>query len=228
MPSLSPGGGTHRVGLLGGSFNPGHAGHLEISRLALERLRLDEVWWLVSPQNPLKAAAGMASFEERLEAARAFTTDRRIRVTGVERDLDTRYTMDTLRALKGCYPGVRFVWIMGADNLADVCRWKGWPGIFRTVAIAVFARPSYSLRALTGRAARRFRAARIAESRAGRLAYMRPPAWVFLNRPHNPASGTRIRADRLGAMDLKGANHTKQEESPRRGAHARAGGKSPG
>ena len=201
MSSLSLGSGARRVGLLGGSFNPGHGGHLKISRLALERLRLDEVWWLVSPQNPLKTSAGMAPFEVRLEAARALNTDERIRVTGVERELGTRYTKDTLCALKGRFPGVRFVWIMGADNMAEVCRWKGWPGIFRTVAIAVFARPAYSSRAMSGRAARRFRAARIGESRAGRLADMHPPAWVFLNRPRNPASATRIRAGRLGATD---------------------------
>ena len=198
---MNPGGGVRRVGLLGGSFNPAHEGHLEISRLALERLRLDEVWWLVSPQSPLKAAAGMAPFEARLKAAGALVRDRRIRVTGVERELGTRYTRDTLCALKGRFPGIRFVWIMGADNLAQVCRWKGWPGIFRTVAIAVFARPSYSLRALSGRAARRFRGARLGETRAGRLADMRPPAWVFLSRPRNPASATRIRARRPGATD---------------------------
>ena len=201
MPSVSPGGGARRVGLLGGSFNPGHAGHLEISRLALARLRLDEVWWLVSPQNPLKAAAGMAPFAARLEAARALNTDPRIRVTGIEREFGTRYTKDTLGALKGRFPGVRFVWIMGADNMAEVCRWKAWPAIFRTVAIAIFARPSYSLRALSGRAARRFRRARIGESQAGRLAGMSPPAWVFLNRPRNPASATRIRARRQGRTD---------------------------
>ncbi len=201
MPFLNSRRGARRVGLLGGSFNPGHAGHLEISRLALDRLRLDEVWWLVSPQNPLKAAAGMAPFEARLEAARAFHTDPRLRVTGVERELGTRYTKDTLHALKGRFPGIRFVWIMGADNMARVCRWKSWPGIFRSVAIAVFARPSYSSRALSGRAARRFGTARVAESRAGGLADMRPPAWVFLNRPRNPASATRIRARRQGATD---------------------------
>ena len=201
MPSLNPVGAARRVGLLGGSFNPAHDGHLEISRLALERLRLDEVWWLVSPQNPLKAAAGMAPFEARLEAAGAFVRDRRIRVTGIEGELGTRYTKDTLRALKGRFPGVRFVWIMGADNLAQMCRWKGWPGIFRAVAIAVFARPSYSSRALSGRAARRFRTARVGETRAGRLAGMHPQAWVFLSRPRNPTSATRIRARRQGVTN---------------------------
>ncbi|HJO71596.1 MAG: nicotinate-nucleotide adenylyltransferase [Rhodospirillales bacterium] len=200
MPSLNPDGGARRVGLLGGSFNPAHEGHLEISRQALEQLRLDEVWWLVSPQNPLKTAADMAPFEGRVEAARALVGDGRIRVTGIECELGTRYTRDTVCALKGRFPAVRFVWIMGADNLAEVCRWKGWPGIFRTVAIAVFARPSYSFRALSGRAARRFRAARQGVARASRLADMRPPAWVFLNRPRNPASATRIRARRQGAI----------------------------
>ncbi len=115
--------------------------------------------------------------------------------------MGTRYTQDTLHALKGRFPGVRFVWIMGADNLAQMCRWKSWPDIFRTVAIAVFARPSYSSRALSGRAARRFGSARIGEPRAARLADMHPPAWVFLSRPRNPASATRIRARRQGAID---------------------------
>ena len=183
-----------RIGLLGGSFNPAHSGHLHISERALERLRLDAVWWLVSPQNPLKPAAGMAPLETRLEAARAVAGHPRILVTDIESELGTRYTIDTLAALKARFPGHRFVWLMGADILHQLPRWKGWRGIFRSVAIAVFARPSYSLKATSGRAARLFAGARVRPSRAGSLAAMRPPAWVFINTPRDATSAARIRA----------------------------------
>lgn len=185
-----------RVGLLGGSFNPAHAGHLHVSRLALERLRLDQVWWLVSPQNPLKAEAGMATLDERLAIARQVAADPRIRVDALEIELGTRYTADTLDALKARFPALRFVWLMGADILAELPRWKRWRHVFRAVPIAVFARPTYSLRARSGRAARRFAAARQPASRAPDLAAMRPPAWVFLRIPLHGASASRIRARR--------------------------------
>ena len=195
---LAPGGpaARARVGLLGGSFNPAHGGHLHISRQALERLGLDQVWWLVSPQNPLKPAAGMAPLDKRLAQARAIVDDRRIVVTAIERDLGTRYAVDTLRLLKRRYPGTRFVWVMGADNLVQVPRWKRWRTVFRMVPIAVFARPTYSSRALSGRAARRFAGARVRAARARGLADQRPPAWVFLRTPLHAASATRIRARR--------------------------------
>lgn len=183
-----------RVGLLGGSFNPAHAGHVHISRLALKRLALDQVWWLVSPQNPLKPTAGMAPLETRLATARAVAGDAGIRVGAVERELGTRYTADTLAALAHRFPGVRFVWLMGADILIQMPRWKRWRDVFRAVPIAVFARPSYSLRALSGPAARRFADARQRSSRAPDLAAMMPPAWVFLRIPLHPASASRIRA----------------------------------
>ena len=182
-----------RVGLLGGSFNPAHEGHLHISRLALDRLALDQVWWLVSPQNPLKPGHDMAPLDQRLAAAQRLADDPDIRVTDMERRLGTRYTADTLDALKYCHPEVRFVWIMGADNLIQISRWRRWTMLFKAVPIAVFARPSYSLRALSGRAARRFASARKLESRAGGLAAMRPPAWMFLHTPLVSASATRIR-----------------------------------
>jgi len=186
-----------RIGLLGGSFNPAHEGHLHISRLALDRLELDRVWWLVSPQNPLKAEAGMAPFSERLAAARAVAAgDPRITVTDIERQLDTRYSADTLKALKALCPRARLVWLMGADLLGQIDRWKGWRDLFRSVPVAIFARPTYSLRALDSRAARRFRRYRIDRSRAGALADMDPPAWVFLNTPLNWQSATRIRRRR--------------------------------
>ena len=187
-----------RVGLLGGSFNPAHAGHLHITTLALERLRLDEIWWLVSPQNPLKPAGGMAPFAQRLATARRLARDPRIRVSDTERRLGTRFTVDTVRALKARHPDCAFVWIMGADNLVQIPRWKSWRALFRTVAIAVFGRPTYAFRALSGRAARRFRTARTPQALAGTLADRPPPAWVFVRGPLSVVSATRIRTGRRG------------------------------
>jgi nicotinate-nucleotide adenylyltransferase len=197
-----------RIGLLGGSFNPAHSGHLHISRLALERLRLDELWWLVSPQNPLKPEAGMAPLAERLETARAVAAGEAIQVTDMERELGTRYTVDTLRALRKRFPDARFVWLMGADILQQIPRWKDWRAIFRTVPIAVFPRPTYSFKALSGRAARRFAGARVRASRAGALAAMRPPAWVFLRTPPIAISARRIRAQRETPRDRRGRGET--------------------
>lgn len=183
-----------RIGLLGGSFNPAHAGHVHISRLALERLALDELWWLVSPQNPLKPKEGMAPLVERLAGAKtAAKADPRIKPTDIERELGTTYTADTLEALKLRFLDADFVWIIGADNLRQMHRWHAWRTIFRTVPIAVFPRAPYSLRALGGRAARRFDAWRIPETRAKRLAGLKPPAWVFLRTPLHGESATRIR-----------------------------------
>ena len=191
--------GKRRIGLLGGSFNPAHAGHRYISLQALKRLALDEVWWMVSPQNPLKPAAGMAPFAERLAQAAAVADHARIRVTDIEQQLGTVYTADTLRALLPRFPQCRFVWLMGADNLAQIWQWKDWQTIFTRIPIAVFARPPYSPRILSGKAAKRFASRRVAETRARHLADMQAPAWVFFhNRPHT-GSATRIRAWRVAA-----------------------------
>jgi nicotinate-nucleotide adenylyltransferase len=187
---------SRAIGLLGGSFNPAHAGHRHISELALKRLGLDEVWWLVSPQNPLKPVAGMAPFAERLAGARAIARHPRIRVTAMEADLKTTYTAETLRRLTRRFPHIRFVWLMGADNLAQIHHWKDWTQIFNTVAVAVLARPSYCLRALANLAAHRFSRNRVSESESGALRRRRPPAWVFLVGPLNPLSATAIRARR--------------------------------
>jgi len=187
-----------RVGLLGGSFNPAHGGHLHISREALRRLALDEIWWLVSPQNPLKPASGMALLAERIAAARAIATDPRIRVTDLEARLGTAYTADTLKVLNTRFPRTRFVWLMGADNLVQLRHWDRWPGIFRAAPIAVFARPSYCLVALTDLAARRFAGRRVAPGRARRLAELAPPAWVFFPSRLDTRSATQIRS-RLAA-----------------------------
>jgi nicotinate-nucleotide adenylyltransferase len=185
-----------RVGLLGGSFNPAHRGHVHISRLALDRLRLDAVWWIVSPQNPLKSTDGMAPFADRLiGAARVAAVDERILVSDLENRLGTRYAVDTLAVLIKEQPGTQFVWVMGADNLLQVPRWKQWRRLFRMLPIAVFARPSYSFRALSSRATRRFAAAQVRESRAAALAGMSPPAWVYLNTRLDYTSATRIRAE---------------------------------
>ena len=142
-----------RVGILGGSFNPAHDGHRHISLLALKHLGLDEVWWMVSTQNPLKPTDGMAPFAERMAGAEALARHPDIRVTDVEQRLGTRYTCETLRALKSCFPRMHFVWLMGADNLAQISEWQRWNEIFNLVPIAVFDRAPYSFNALAGKAA---------------------------------------------------------------------------
>jgi len=204
-----------RIGLLGGSFNPAHDGHRHISLMALRRLGLDEVWWLVSPQNPLKPARGMAPLATRMADARAVARHPRIRVTDIERTLDTRYTVDTVRALKRRFPEHRFVWLIGADNLRQLPRWKAWTDLFRAIPVAVFARPTYSLKALAGQAAARFAPFRVPESRARRLVRQEPPAWTFLRIRLHPASATTIRA----AAKTKKPSKTKK--SGRTGATAK-------
>jgi nicotinate-nucleotide adenylyltransferase len=185
-----------RIGLLGGSFNPAHRGHLEISRAALERLGLDQVWWLVSPQNPLKPARGMAPLGQRLAGARRLARGPRIRASALERALGTVYSADTVTALTRRFPRCHFVWLMGADNLVQISAWKDWETIFCTLPVAVFDRPSYSLRALAATAARRFAGHRLPEAAARGLAERTPPAWVFIHQRLNPQSSTRIRAGR--------------------------------
>jgi nicotinate (nicotinamide) nucleotide adenylyltransferase/ribosome silencing factor RsfS/YbeB/iojap len=183
--------------LLGGSFNPAHGGHLHISELALKLLDLDQIWWLVSPQNPLKPVDGMAPFPVRLEGARRIAeTDPRILVTDLESRLaSSRYTADSLKALRRRFPRLRFVWLMGGDNLVQIPKWQRWPEIFRTVPIAVFDRPSYSLKALSGPAAKRFARYRVPASDERRLAEMEPPAWVFFHTRLDDRSATRIRSE---------------------------------
>ena len=185
-----------RIGLLGGSFNPAHDGHREITLYALRALKLDQVWWLVSPQNPLKSTADMAALEERLTGARAAMRHPRVLVTTLETGLGTRYTAHTLAELQKRFPRTRFVWLMGADNLTQISRWRSWRRIFEHVPVAAFSRPAYSLKALAGCAARRYLKSRISVGSAGRLARLRPPAWCFLRNPLHPASATAIRQSR--------------------------------
>ncbi len=182
-----------RIGLLGGSFNPAHGGHVTLSELALARLGLDEVWWLISPRNPLKPSRNLAPLAKRLAAAGALAKHPRIRACALESVLGTRYSVDTVLALTGRFPGVHFVWIMGADNLIQLPRWKDWQKIFNTVVIAVFDRPSYSLRALAAKSSHRFARYRLPESRARQLATLRPPAWVFVHDRLDTRSSTAIR-----------------------------------
>jgi len=166
-------------------------------------LELDQLWWLVSPQNPLKPESGMASLSDRVKGAEILAaTDPRIVVTDIEKELATRHTIDTVQALKARFPGVSFVWVMGADLLLQVPNWKRWRSLFRTVPIAIFARPAYSSRALSSKAARRFAASRVARFRSSALADMRPPAWAFLRTRLNRESATRIRAEN-GTMRKK-------------------------
>lgn len=186
-----------RIGLLGGSFNPAHDGHLTISLTALTRLGLDEVWWLVAPQNPLKPAAQSAPLGARLAQARDLAEDHpRIKVAALEEVLGTRFSADTLAALTQRFPRVRFVWMIGADNLIQLSQWKDWRRLFRTVVIAVFDRPSYSLRALAAKSARQFARYRLSEKRARRLADVPPPAWIFIHGRQSPWSSTQLRAAR--------------------------------
>lgn len=181
------------VGLLGGSFDPAHEGHLAITEAALGRLGLDWVWWLVSPGNPLKAR-GPAPLARRMAAARALVRHPRVRVTDWEARLGTRHTAVTLARLRALHPGVRFVWIMGSDNLAGLHRWRDWRRIVGSVPVCVVARPGARLAARFAPAARAFRGAQLNESEARALARAKPPAWVVLNLPLVPLSSTAIRA----------------------------------
>lgn len=182
-----------RIGLLGGSFNPPHEGHRHISLAAVARLRLDKLWWLVTPGNPLKSAAHLPSLAERLSLAAAIASHPAIEITGFEAALPTAYAIDTVRFLRRRYPAVHFVWIMGGDNLAQFHRWRDWAGLFTALPILVLDRPDARLRALASPAARRFAAARLPECAAPSLPLSIPPAWIYLSLPLCDVSSTAIR-----------------------------------
>src|SRR3979409_1203818 len=182
-----------RVGLLGGSFNPPHAAHRAISLFALKRLKLDRVGWLVPPGNPLKDHDGLRDLDARAEAARKMAGDPRIDVSCLESVIRTRYTVDTITYLRRRASGLRFVWIMGADNLAQFHRWENWRRIASEVPMAVIDRPPQSFRALAAPAARALERYPIPESAAGRLADRRAPAWVFLTGMKSTLSSTGLR-----------------------------------
>jgi nicotinate-nucleotide adenylyltransferase len=181
------------VGLLGGSFDPPHSGHLHLSREALKRFGLDQVVWLVSPGNPLKADAP-APLRERMLAAERLVDHPRVFVSNFEARMGTRYTAETLSVLRGCFPGVRFVWLMGADNLAQFHRWENWRGILDTVPVGVLARPGLRIAARSSPAARLYRGARLPAHAAQALARAEAPAWCFVNIPMTGISSTAIRA----------------------------------
>jgi nicotinate-nucleotide adenylyltransferase len=184
-----------RIGLLGGSFNPAHEGHRHIVELARRRLRLDQVWLLVSPGNPLKPQRGMAPLHQRLASARAMADGRRVVASAIEAVLGTRYTIETLCRLLRRFPRVRFIWLMGADILDQLPRWRRWQEIARRIPFAVLPRPGYNHRALAGHAVRRLAHARRPARSAAMLADLAAPAWIFLCVPQHSASASVIRAN---------------------------------
>ncbi len=183
-----------RVGLLGGSFNPAHDGHREISLAAIAMLNLDAVWWLVSPGNPLKDAGIYAPYDERLQKARRVADHPRIIISNFEERKGLQYTVDTLETLRSLWPQIDFVWLMGADSLATFHRWRDWKKIAAMAPIAVFNRPGHEGAAVTAPAAEAFASFRVDEANAEAIVGAEPPAWVFLSEPKNPQSSTAIRA----------------------------------
>jgi len=192
-----------RIGLLGGSFNPPHVAHRAISLFAIKRLKLDRVWWLVTPGNPLKDQDGLRDLNERTAAARNMANDPRIDVSCLESVIGTRYTIDTISYLRRRASGLRFVWIMGADNLAQFHRWQNWRRIASEVPIAVIDRPPQSFRALAAPAAQALARYRLPENQAARLADRRAPAWVFL-------TGMKLNLSSTGLRNPDGSWRTKK------------------
>jgi nicotinate-nucleotide adenylyltransferase len=191
LPIATPG---MAIGLLGGSFDPAHEGHAHITREALKRFGLARVWWLVTPGNPLKAE-GPAPIAQRMARAReVLGGDPRVVVSDIEARLGTRYTAETIRRLRRLYPGVRFVWLMGADNLNEFHRWRDWDRIMRTVPMGIFARPGTRLAAQGSRAAEEYARFRVAAEAARLLPGMRAPAWCFVDVPMSGLSSSAIRA----------------------------------
>ena len=193
VPRLPPFATGMRIGLLGGSFNPPHEGHALITRLALRRLALDRVWWLVTPGNPLKSLTGLAALNARIEAARRLDVGPRVVVTDIEAQINSRFTYGTLRWLKRRAPGVHFVWIMGADNLGQFHLWRHWRSIADLVPIVVVDRPGSTLKAVSSPAGAALARWRAPERDATRFATMRPPALLFLHGPRSSLSSTALR-----------------------------------
>jgi nicotinate-nucleotide adenylyltransferase len=188
-----PFGQGQRIGLFGGSFNPAHNGHRMVALYALKRLKLDWVWWLVSPQNPLKDASETREYSARLSYTQKIAKHPRFVVTDLESRIHSRNTAQTLRALANAMSSAHFVWIMGADSFKDLDRWKNWTGIANTLPLAILARPGYSMRALGGQAANRYGWARLPNEKVSVLANRNAPAWVFISMPLRKESSTAIR-----------------------------------
>ncbi len=182
------------IGLFGGSFNPPHQGHALVAEIALKRLRLDQLWWIVTPGNPLKNRSGLAPLSERVALCERFVHDPRIKVTAFETSLGTSYTAETLQYVKARNPHARFVWIMGADNLKSFDRWQHWRRIASTFPIAVIDRPGSTLSYLSSKMARAYDYARIDEDDAGVLWKKKAPAWTFIHGPRSGLSSTALRA----------------------------------
>ncbi len=191
------------IGLLGGSFNPAHEGHCHVSAVAMKRLGLDYVWWMVAPQNPLKPVMGMAPLDNRLRFARAHARHPRLLIMDIERDIGTRYTIDTLKALQRRFPRVHFVWLMGSDNLETLHRWRRWQDIVRRIPVVVVMRPGSVLAPLKAKAAERFAHNRVTSAKG--FARRVPPALIVLDGPRNPQSSTAIRAAGNTSRDLVAA-----------------------
>ncbi len=189
LPHTRPG---QVIGLLGGSFDPPHQGHVHISVEALRRFGLDRVWWLVSPGNPLKTN-GPAPLARRMAACRAITQHPKIEVSDFEAQAGTRYTARTLALLQAARPGVQFVWLMGADNLAQLDQWRDWREIMETVPVGVLARPGQRISARMSKAARVYRSAKLKGRRCQLLAEYAPPVWCFVNVPMRAVSSTKLR-----------------------------------
>lgn len=191
------------IGLFGGSFNPAHAGHMHVALCGLNRLGLDHIWWMVSPQNPLKPR--QPSYESRVATVKALDLPHRMRVSHMERNFGTQYTIDTLTRAKARFPDTRFVFLMGADNFVELPKWKEWHQIMRTLPIAVIARPNKSgqthMRARLGTAARIYSANRLPEHAATSLAFQQAPAWCYLTPPLNTLSSTALRKSMAKASE---------------------------
>ncbi len=182
-----------RIGLFGGSFNPAHEGHLHISLEALKKLNVDEIWWLITPQNPLKPIEGMAPFDKRVEIARGLCKHPALQISDYEKRAKTYYTVDTIINLLKHYPNNRFVWMMGADNLKHFIRWHRWQDIFKLLPIAIFDRQPYAGSACSTIPLQRFKRCRVPERSSIKLALYKPPAWVFLHSRLPTASARAIR-----------------------------------
>ena len=190
-PTIASG---QRIGIMGGTFNPPHAGHVLISETAIKRLRLDQLWWLVTPGNPLKSNGGLPPLQDRIAACRAMVHDPRIKITGFEATLGTPYTAATLAFLTRRFPTARFVWVMGADNLAGFHRWQHWREIMQLMPVAVVDRPGWRHRAIAAKSAQTYRKAYVPDREAICLTVRKLPAWTLLAGPLSELSSTALRA----------------------------------
>ncbi len=193
-PKLPPHAKNITIGLLGGSFNPAHAGHRLISTIALKRLKLDYVWWLVTPGNPLKDNKALPSQSIRMSTAQKIANHPRIKITGFESQINTRYTYDTILYLKKCCSHVKFIWLMGADNLKSFHNWQNWQNIAKIIPFAVIDRPGSTLKACSSKAALSLKKHKIKERDVSVLAYSRAPAWVLIHAQRSNLSSTKLRS----------------------------------